>query len=125
MYHVSMNMSDKWAKFVDPHFADVVEKLQPSLFLDHLRGANLVTREEYSSLLKDTLSESQRARTLVNDLLPRKGEDSLDKFCSILLKIPGQAHIVKNIIKYEPTSEASREYEPQCDECAEPIGEVK
>ena len=115
MHHVTMSMSDKWAEFVDPHFPEVVKKLQSSVVLDYLRGAGLVSREEYSDLQKATYTDLQRARFLVNDLLPRKGEDSLDKFCSILLKIPGQAHIVKDIIKYEPTSEASRQNETRCD----------
>ena len=118
MYHVTTIMSDRWAKFVDPHFAEVVEKLQSSLILDHLRGECLVTREEYSDLQKATYTELQRARILVNDLLPRKGKDSLDKFCRILLKIPGQEHIVEDIIQYEPTSETSRQDETQRDACA-------
>ena len=109
-------MSDKWALFVDRHFEEVVKYLQPSILLDKLRGADLITREEYSDLRKD--KELDRARTLVNDLLPRKGKDSLDKFCSILLKTPGQEHIVKDIIKYEPAIEASRQNEPQRDATA-------
>ena len=53
----------------------------------------------------------------MNDLLPPKGDDSLDKFCRILLKTREQRYIVKNIIKYEPTSEASRLGEEQGDTC--------
>ena len=94
-------MSDKWEKFVDPHFEEVVKYLQPMKLLDKFRGEGLITREEYSNLQE--VSELKRARTLVNDLLPRKGKDSLDKFCRILLKTPGQEHIVKDIIKYEPS----------------------
>ena len=109
-------MSDKWEKFVDPHFEEVVKCLQPSILLDKLRGACLITREEYSDLRKD--KELDRARTLVNDLLPRKGKDSLDKFCSILLETPGQEHIVKDVIKYEPASEASRQNKAQRDATA-------
>ena len=60
--------------------SEVVANLQPSLILDNLRGKGLVTREEYSNLRKST--ELEQARILVNDLLPRKGKDSLDKFCS-------------------------------------------
>ena len=112
---MTVSMEDEWDMFVVPHIAQVVKKLQPSLILDHLRGERLLTGEEYDYLWNEIRSETKRARILVNTLLPRKGKDSLDKFCSILLKIPGQEHIVKDIIKYEPTSEASRQNEAQCD----------
>ena len=51
----------------------------------------------------------------MNDLLPRKGKDSLDVFCSILLETRGQEHIVTDIIRYKPTSEVSGRNEYQSD----------
>jgi hypothetical protein len=102
---------DKWELLVVPHFREVVAKLQPSLLLDDLRESRLVTKQEYRELW-ELPTDLERARRLVNDLLPLKGDDSLDKFCNILLKTQGQEHIVRDIIMYSPAREASKQSNP-------------
>lgn len=98
---------EKWDRIVTPHFADVVATLQPSLLLNQLRQKNLIAGQELTKLR--TLTEHEQAQYLVNDLLPRKGKDSLDIFCDILLNTKGQEHIVTEILKYKPTTQQNDE----------------
>lgn len=94
---------DEWQEFVVPHLDDVVQQLRPSLLLDRLRASRLLTRDDYSQLI-DTgyLTEKERSRILLTNILPRNGPGSLRKFCQILLATDGQKHIATDILRFPP-----------------------
>ena len=85
-----------WEKCVVPHFVKLVEILQPSCFLDHLRADGLLNQEEYA-ILESCQTDQSRSRKLLNDFLPKKGPDALTRFCSILQSVEGQEHVAELI----------------------------
>lgn len=89
---------EEWEKYVDPKFCRIVQSLQSSLVMDRLRSEGLLNREEFSGLIA-TATEEERARKLINDILPRKGPLSFRDFCKVLLSVKGQEHIVNDIIQ--------------------------
>ena len=91
----------EWEELVDPRFADIVKCLQPCLVMDGLRSRGLLSRQEFDEL-GSLPTELHRSRELINNILPRKGPGSLDKFCDVLLKVPGQAYIVTEFIRGPP-----------------------
>lgn len=102
---------EDWETHVDPHFAELVQVLLPSSFLDNLRSDGLVTRNEYTELSSmDT--EVSRSRTLLNNILPRKGPGSFDKFCHILYNTEDQKYVATDIIKWRPGGGATTPASP-------------
>ena len=97
--------------FVAPKFHVIVQTLQSSRVMDRLRFEGLLCREEYSRLIEKYATDEERARKLINDILPRKGRDSFRKFCEVLLAIEGQEHIVNDII--QPPRQALERSEPR------------
>jgi hypothetical protein len=97
-HEVAANLEDpEWDSLVTPRLPDVVKALRPTLLLDDLRAARILSRTEYSELL-EVSTEEMRSRMLLNDLLPRQN-GSFSNFCKILLKVEGQEHIVTEILK--------------------------
>ena len=60
-----------------------LEKFRPSIFLDHIRKAGLITQKEWKVLQKERL-ERDRSLKLLCAILPTKGKGSLEKFCQII-----------------------------------------
>jgi hypothetical protein len=98
-HEVAANLEEdpEWDSVVTPRLPDVVKALRPTLLLDDLRAARILSRTEYSELL-EVSTEEMRSRRLLNNLLPRKN-GSFSNFCKILLKVEGQEHIVTEILK--------------------------
>ena len=76
-----------------------VDALRPSLFLDHLRAFQLLSRNEQEELQQ--LSETERSVRLIGTILPQKGKGSFEKFCNILCFVENQSHIVSEILKVQ------------------------
>ena len=91
-------MSDNWQRYLDPHFANVVQALDPLLFLDKLKEIKLVASEEYTKLHNILKLESPQAcaRHLLQ-ILPKKGPSSFGKFLDVLRNTPGQEHIADTV----------------------------
>ena len=92
-----MDEDSDWERFVVPNLPKLVDCLRASLVLDHLRAKRLVAKEEYGAV-RALPTEEERARRLF-EILPTKGEDSYKQFCTILRGIPGQSHIVTEILR--------------------------
>lgn len=104
---------DEWEEFLIPHLPAVVDKLRPSLLLDHLRARRLIGQSEYRTLHHPLLTETERSQKLLHDILPSKGREAFYSFCEILLGIRGQEHIVTQVLELEilphpPNQRASR-----------------
>ena len=93
-------LDSKFERVVARCFATLVNTLRFSELKDRFRTERLISREEYS-WLSSLLTEEERARRLLNDILPKKGPGTYDKFRQILLSVKGQAHIVSTIL--DPT----------------------
>ena len=83
-----------------PRRLDVINALRPTLLLDRLRVARLLTQTEYGELQQGSMTEQNRSQKLVTDLLVRK-EGSFAKFCEVLSAVEGQRHIVTEILKLQ------------------------
>jgi hypothetical protein len=72
--------------------------------MDPLRSSRLLTRSEYSQLRATSLRDNpeEQARVLLNDILPKKQKGAFQIFCGILLRTPGQEHIVTDVLKLRP-----------------------
>ena len=81
-----------------PCLATVKCRLLPSLLLDHLREACLLTAEECEKLQEKCLTEEERSEKLLYLLLPRRGKGSFTKFCNVLANVEGQEYIVTEIL---------------------------
>ena len=88
--------------------AGVKDILLPSLLLDHLREACLLTAAECEELQKGCLTEEERSRKLLHLMLPHKGKGSFTKFCDVLSNVEGQEYIAMETLK-PATAAASRE----------------
>ena len=75
----------------------IVDTLRVSLIQDRLRADELINREEYNRLSALPIEED-RARLLLNEILPKKGPEAYGKFRAILLSVVGQEHIVRDIL---------------------------
>jgi hypothetical protein len=93
---MSSDESGPWETILVPKLDEVVRTLQTGLILDKLRAKYLVSCEEYQELR--SLNDYEGARSLLNSILPKKGERSFETFCNILLNTSGQDHIVKEIL---------------------------
>lgn len=92
---------------------DVVAALRPSLMLDRLRAAGLITLAEQRQLQQEGLTDNDRSQVLLKDILPCKGKGSFQKFCCVLLSVEGQQHIVKEILKVDSVTTPSLNEEMQ------------
>lgn len=102
-----MEQDSEWERFVIPNLPKLVDCLRVSLVLDHLRAKRLVVKEEYSAM-RALPTEEERTRRLF-EILPTKGKDSYQRFCTILEGIPGQSHIVDDILRKTEREEAAAE----------------
>lgn len=91
----------EWDELVVPRFPAVVAALRPLLLLDHLRACRLLNATEFAELQRESLSELDRSRRLVNTMLPGKGKGSFAKFCRVLHDVESQRHIVTEILKLQ------------------------
>ena len=92
----------EWDKRLTPQFTKVVQNLRPSLLVDLLLERGLLLPEEYSYVRSPQhMTEQERSRVLLNDILRKKGPRSLDLFCEVLLAVRGQEFIATNILGYK------------------------
>ncbi|XP_065843070.1 ankyrin-1-like isoform X2 [Oscarella lobularis] len=91
---MSTLIDTRWDSNVRPLFSDLVQVLDPDSFLNRLYSARLVTKGEYNHLLSMS-SREDKSRELLNDILPRKGPNSYDRFVAILRETEGQEHVAK------------------------------
>ena len=89
-------MSDDYERYVTRNIVELVEKLRPSLLLEHSVASNLVTMQEARALRRCS-KEQDSARMLLYDILPYK-ENAVDRFCEVL-KEAGQLHIARDVMK--------------------------
>ena len=111
-------MDDSWQLRLAPKFRQVVENLRPLSVLDHLLEKDLIDTEEYKGLRSPWYrTDEDRSRMLLTEILPKKGPQSFQRFCEVLLAIRDQAHIATDILGYElPVSRPSVEPSPMSDE---------
>ena len=88
----------QWEKVVIPHRQTLLDALRPTLLLDRLRAAHLLTQREYDQLQQESGTERDRPRKLLDNILPCKME-SLKKFCRVLQVVEGQQHLVPEILR--------------------------
>ena len=89
-------MSDEYQRYVTRNIVELVEKLRPSLLLEHSVASNLVTMQEARKLRKCS-TEQDSARMLLYDILPYK-ENAVHRFCEVLREA-GQLHIARDVMK--------------------------
>ena len=89
-------MSDEYERYVTRNIVELVEKLRPSLLLEHSVASNLVTMQEARKLRKCS-TEQDSARLLLYDILPYK-ENAVHRFCEVLREA-GQLHIARDVMK--------------------------
>ena len=89
-------MSDEYERYVTRNIVELVEKLRPSLLLEHSVASNLVTMQE-ARKLRQCSTEQDSARMLLYDTLPYK-ENAVHRFCEVL-KEAGQLHIARDVMK--------------------------
>ncbi|XP_062498774.1 uncharacterized protein LOC134176113 isoform X2 [Corticium candelabrum] len=99
-----LEVDSEWKERLKHCLPDLLAALRPSLFLDQLRGSNLISQEEHTDLQEKSLSETDRSDTLVSFILPRKGKGSFESFCKILCNVEKQKHIVSEILKVQNPS---------------------
>ena len=73
-----------WERYVTPKLPELVKKLNPSSLLEELLACGLLTSEDCSTLRHGCLTEEDRSRKLLYDLLPRRGNDAFDRFCQVI-----------------------------------------
>ena len=97
-----IHMADpSWKKILAPKFPEVVETLRPSLLLDRLVGKGLLDFQEYGYIRScSPATEEERSRSLLAEILTKKGPQSYDRFCEALLEVPAQAFIAEEILEY-------------------------
>ena len=93
-----MSAREEFEQFVVPCYVALVNALRPSLLLDHLRQARLISGPEYREL-QAASSEEDRSRRLLDDILPRKEKGAYRKFCEVLLAVQDQKYIVAAILE--------------------------
>ena len=107
-------MAHIWEERLAPKFRKVVENLQPLLLLDLLVERGLLDLEQYKYLNNpwQHATDEDRSRRLLSEILPKKGPQSFNKFCEVLLEVPDQAFIARDILEYrspagQPSDSAS------------------
>ena len=106
---MSSESKTDWERFVTPKLPELVKKLKPSSLLEELRANDLISAEDCNTLRHDCSTEEERSRKLLYDMLPYKGDDVVDRFRQILLKVQGQAHIAKEVLQVKIVSKSSTE----------------
>ena len=121
-------MSDEYERYVTRNIVELVEKLRPSLLLEHSVASNLVTMQEAREL-RQCSTEQGRAQMLLYDILPYK-ENAVHRFCEVLTRA-GQSHIVRDVMKRggvvcadEPASNLQTAQQQQTIQQAEPNQQV-
>ena len=99
-----LEVDSEWKELLKHCLPDLLAALRPSLFLDQLRGCNLLSQEEHTDLQEESLSETDRSDRLVSTILPQKGKGSFEVFCKILCNVEKQKHIVSEILKVQNPS---------------------
>ena len=92
----------------------LLSTLESSYLADHLRSKQLINREDYRQVTSFP-TEEERARLLLQDILPKKGPGIYAKFREVLLTV--QENIVLDIL--DPT-ERSQVAQGKDESCTEP-----
>ena len=117
-FGILANMDDSWELRLVPKFRQVVKNLRPLSVLDDLLEKGLINIEEYKGLRSPLYrTDEDISRMLLTEILPKKGPQSFQRFCEVLLAVRDQAHIATDILGYElPMSRPSVESSPMSDE---------
>ena len=91
-------MDARWETEVKPIFPDLVQVLDPLALRDRLYSNDLITREEFRHLTH-LLTKEEMSRTLLVDILPRKGRTAYDRFVSALRATKGQEHVAEELLE--------------------------
>ena len=82
-----------WNKWILPLFSDLVQILPVQPILDKLLSTNQVTLEEFDKL-KQMSGDVERARYLLINILPYRGNEAFYKFCDTLVEVGGYDQIL-------------------------------
>ncbi|XP_062504006.1 uncharacterized protein LOC134180837 [Corticium candelabrum] len=82
-----------WKKWILPLFYDLVQILPVEPILDKLLSTNQVTLEEFDKL-KQMSGDVERARYLLINILPYRGNEAFYMFCDTLLEVGGYDQIL-------------------------------
>ena len=85
-------MDPKWEKNLRHQLPAVVEVLQPKMVVDPLYAVRLLTKNDYEELAQSRDSQQVKARRLLI-MLQRRGPESFDKFCDVLMRVDGQQFV--------------------------------
>ncbi|XP_062510250.1 uncharacterized protein LOC134186336 isoform X3 [Corticium candelabrum] len=96
-------VDSEWKQRLKHCHSDLIAALRPCLFLDHLRGSNILSQEEHTELQEEAVSETDRSDRLLC-ILSCKGKGSFEAFCKILCNVEKQNHIVSEILKVQNPS---------------------
>ena len=98
--------SDSWDERLRPKFCQIIKELRPSSLLGLLFERHLIDNEQYKYLRSPLhYTEEERSRILLSEVLPKKGHQAFEKFCEVLLEVPDQAFIARDILRYHSATE--------------------
>lgn len=90
-----------------PNFTKVVQNLRPSLRLDLLLEKGLLLSEEYAYVRSSQhVTDEERSRVLLNEILRKKGPQSFELFCEVLLAVTGQDFLANDFLGYRRSGRA-------------------